>query len=211
MPALPSPEPGFSWRRAAAQRLRGVAAWLDRGSDRDPGSSGAGVSGAGALSAGASTPSSWESSTPVRGLNVEGAPEHWVQLLRDAGLIPPAVPTDTPPVARPTLRVWGRSWRVKQAPQDIPMLRLRTDRPESPLVAGPDVRGSGPKWGAKQAPQHTPTHVAGPDMLGSGPTWGAEQTPQHTPLVAGPDVRGSGPKWGAKQAPQHTPTHVAGP
>src|SRR4029453_13302599 len=136
MPALPSPEPGFSWRGGARQRLGGGAAGV-----------GGGVSGAGALRAGASTPSSWESSTPVRGLNVEGAPEHWVQLLRDAGLIPPAVPTDTPPVARPTLRVWRRSWRVKQAPQHTPST--------IPPVAGPDMRDSGPTWDAKQAPQHT--------------------------------------------------------
>jgi hypothetical protein len=217
MPALPSPESGFSWRRAAANRLRVVAAWLDRGpargSDARPGTSEASASASVWASASASEPVSVESSTAVRGLNVEGAPEHWVQLLRDAGLVPPAAPTNTPPVARPTLRALGRSWRAKQAPQHTPGT--------TPLVAGPDTRASTPTWDAEQAPQHTLSttpHVAGPDMRASRPTERAEQAPQRTPSlrlrtsrteappVAGPDMRATRPTWDAEQAPQRTPS-----
>ncbi|BCW08129.1 hypothetical protein NtRootA1_42670 [Arthrobacter sp. NtRootA1] len=133
------------------------------------------------------------------------------------------------------MRDSGPTWGAEQAPQHIPRLRLRTDRPETAHVAGPDVRASGPTWGEMQAPQHIPTHVAGPDMRDSRPTWGAEQAPQdthrlrlrtdrtETPLVAGPEMRASSQKWSAEQAPQrppssqrtpspqHTPTHTPAP
>ena len=214
MPALPSPEPRFSWRRAAARQLRGAAAWLERGSgaSRAPGASG---------SSGTFGATSPESPTPIRAFDTDGAPEHWVQMLRDAGL--------APPVVRPVLRRFRRLWGANQAPQSstrgaiprsVPVpapappaspetlpVADTPAAPTTPSVARPVFRLSARSRSVVQAPEHTPTPVARPALRVSEPSEHVEQAPQHTPTpVARPALHASEPTKPAEQAPQHTPT-----
>ncbi len=218
MPALPSPEPRFSWRRAAARQLRGAAAWLERGSgaSRAPGASG---------SSGTFGATSPESPTPIRAFDTDGAPEHWVQMLRNAGL--------APPVARPALRRFRRLLGANQAPQSSPRGAIPRSvpvpapappaspetlpvadtpaAPTTPSVARPVLRLSARSRSVVQAPEHTRSSeapfVARPALRASEPTKHAEQAPQHTPTpVARPALHASEPTKPAEQAPQHTPT-----
>jgi len=228
MPALPSPEPRFSWRRAAARQLRGAAAWLERG----PGASGSSGSLRASGSSGTFGATSPESSTPLRAFDTDGAPEHWVQLLRDAGL--------APPVVRPALRRIGRLWGANQAPQSSPRGAIpqlaplpapapappaspetlpvanTPAAPTTPSVARPVLRLLIPSRSAERAPQHTRSSeapfVARPALRVSESTKPAEQAPQHTPTpVARPALHASEPTKPAERAPQHTPTPVARP
>jgi hypothetical protein len=223
MPALPSPEPRFSWRRAAARQLRGAAAWLERGSgaSRAPGASG---------SSGTFGATSPESPTPIRAFDTDGAPEHWVQMLRDAGL--------APPVVRPVLRRFRRLLGANQAPQSstrgaiprsVPVpapappaspetlpVADTPAAPTTPSVARPVFRLSARSRSVVQAPEHTRSSeapfVARPALRVSEPSEHVEQAPQHTPTpVARPALRASEPTKPAEQAPQHTPTPVARP
>lgn len=90
MPALPWLDerwPGNSWRHAAARRLRELAERLEPPLHRGAGAgvrSGGRPAGVVGMRRGVGT----EGRTPVRRLDMSGAPEHWVQLLRDAGLVP---------------------------------------------------------------------------------------------------------------------------
>lgn len=162
MPALPSPE--FSWRRAAARRLRDAAALLERGAG-DGGSAGAGDSAGAGGSASARgsdgtrgrgpvpdpVPGSPESTTAAHGFDLDGAPEHWVQLLRDAGLAPPD--------ARPALRPLTRFRRAHQAPQLTPATPSSMPTPapapegQAPPVVGPALRAWKRLRGAQRASQ----------------------------------------------------------
>ncbi len=81
MPALPWLD--GKWRRSAARRLRELAERLEPPlrPDAAAGDRPAGVVGT-ERGVGTKRP------TPVRRMDISGAPEHWVQLLRDAGLVP---------------------------------------------------------------------------------------------------------------------------
>ncbi|HKU31147.1 MAG TPA: hypothetical protein VJQ60_11720, partial [Arthrobacter sp.] len=87
MRALPWPD----WLRSAARRLRELAERLESPSrlpsEGPDGGTRPGAPGTeGAATVGMTRP------TPVRTLDMSGAPEHWVKLLRDAGLAPEATP-----------------------------------------------------------------------------------------------------------------------
>lgn len=89
MPALPWLDgrwPRNPWRRSVARRLRELAERLEPPLHRDPapGSRSGGRPAGVGMRRGVGT----EGPTPVRRLDMSGAPEHWVQLLRDAGLVP---------------------------------------------------------------------------------------------------------------------------
>ena len=147
MPALPSPDSfsrdRASWRRALAGRLRQVAAWVD------PARS-AGVAGV-------------ESTTAARAFDLDGAPEHWVALLRNAGLAPSAARA---PVVRSALRAIPRLWGAKTA-QQVAAPQVAAPQVAAPQTAssrasgassvdGPAVRPEGPPFRATQAPQRDP-------------------------------------------------------
>lgn len=218
MPARPSPDyPSGawpSWRRALAGRLRRAAAWVEPGR----GSGVAGFEG-----------TAFETTTAERAFDLEDAPEHWVALLRDAGLAPSAAPkrvgpnpvTPNPaapnPVVRPVLRFIPRLWRAQRAPYVEPTA-------EQP-VAGPALRAIPRLWRAQQAPQRTSTlklrvpsqpetpeaptstPVARPALHPNQPTKTAQQAPQVEPAAgARPALRTSEHPESAQQAPQRTPT-----
>jgi|GEM_PF-6737607 len=91
MPARPWPDgPAGShgpagWRQGLAARLRGIAERIDP-AGRGPSVPGA-VPGT-PLDVPPGTGLVTGSPTPARGFDLSGAPEHWVRLLRDAGLAP---------------------------------------------------------------------------------------------------------------------------
>lgn len=213
MPALPSPDvpsgARASWRRALAGRLRRAAAWVEPGG-------GSGVAGF--------ESTTLETTTAERAFDLADAPEHWVALLRNAGLAPSAAPkragpnpgTPNPaapnPVAGPVLRATPRLWRALRAPHVEPTA-------EQP-VAGPAQRAIPRLWRAQQAPQRTPTlklrtpsqperpqtststPVAEPSLRAYEHPESAQQEP--TP-VAGPAPRTDEHPESAQQAPQRTP------
>ncbi len=77
MPARPWPDGPAGWRRGLAGRLRALAGRIGPAGQGPPDGIG-----------GPATPSGPVSPTPARGFDLSGAPEHWVRLLRDAGLAP---------------------------------------------------------------------------------------------------------------------------
>lgn len=202
MPALPSPDPRFSWRRAAARGLRKVAERLEPRRGSDP----AGPSVASAVS---------DSATPVRGFDVDGAPEHWVQLLRDAGLVSAGNPAPVVravvraavlPAVRPAVRLWTRFWSADRARQVV-----SSDAP--PPVVRPDMRASSRAWDADPAPQRVSSQGAYVQPAQSqslrlrlpSNALQAAALRAETPPVSGPDKRASGSKWDAGRAPQRVP------
>ncbi len=230
MPALPSPETGSSWRGSAARRLRGVAAWLDGGATGDSGVYGpSSVSGAfSALGASSVSGASSEGTTSVRGFELNGAPEHWVRLLRDAGL--------APPVAGPALRPWSRFRRAHQAPQNAPATSPAASAPapapapasQAPPVVGPALRAWERLRGAKQASQVAksipisqpgpsfpiPSPPESPAPAPTQPSYAHPSSGNRRPFVppvpqASLAVRPALRVWirskGAEQAPQHIP------
>ncbi len=141
MPARPWPDGMLAWRRGLASRLRGMAERLEPGGPATRGPSPAAPSGTGGPTA---------RSTPSRGFDLSGAPEHWVRLLRDAGLAPagdgsaadapivdvPAV--DAPTVDAPTVRGhFGlsrlRKFRLRPATARMP---FASSEPKGPTTAG---------------------------------------------------------------------------
>lgn len=181
MPALPSPSfPSF--RRALAGRLRRAAAWVE------PAGPGA-ASVRGALE---------DSTTATGGFNLDGAPEHWVALLRDAGLAPRVAPTPVEPLplVRPALRAIRRLWGAKQAPQDVAPQALPSQALGASPVVRPTLRALAHPWRAKQAPQRTPV----PGLRAAA----RRETPPDPP-VARPDLPANEPTFRATQAPQAEP------
>ena len=213
MPALPSPDvpsgARASWRRALAGRLRRAAAWVEAGR-------GSGVAGF--------ESSALETTTAERAFDLADAPEHWVALLRNAGLVPSAAPKRAGPnpaapnpVVRPALRAIPRHWRAQRAPHVEPTV-------EQP-VAGPALRAIPRLWRAQQAPQRTPvlrlrtpsqperpqtptgTPVEEPTLYPDEPTKSAQQAPHVEPTaVAGPALRTDEHQGSAERSPQRTPT-----
>ncbi len=102
MPALPwldGRRPRDLWRHAAARRLRELAERLERPLQPDGGAGAAVVETGREVGTGREVET--ERPTPVRRLDISGAPEHWVRLLRDAGLVatPPNPRSDIPPAS----------------------------------------------------------------------------------------------------------------
>jgi hypothetical protein len=213
MPAPPSPDVPSgarpSWRRTVASRLRRAAAWVEP----HRGSGVAGFEG-----------TALETTTAERAFDLADAPEHWVALLRDAGLAPSAAPKRAGPnpvtpnhIVRPALRAIPRLWRAQRTPHVEPTA-------EQP-VAGPVQRAIPRLWRALQAPQRTPvlrlrtpsqperpqapssTPVSEPTLHPDEPTKRAQQAPQVEPTAgARPTLRTSEHAESAQQAPQRTPT-----
>lgn len=94
------------WRHKAARRLRELAERLERPSQLDAeADAGAAVVETGRIAGtgrivGTGRAVGTEGPTPARRLDTSGAPEHWVQLLRDAGLVANPNPrSHTPPTS----------------------------------------------------------------------------------------------------------------
>ncbi len=103
MRALPGPDgwrPRNPWRRSAARLLRELAERLEPPPHPDA------ESGAGAAEAvGTERGVGIQRPTSVRRLDISGAPEHWIRLLRDAGLVPsPPNPRSHIPPSPPNAR-----------------------------------------------------------------------------------------------------------
>lgn len=101
--------PAHRWRSAAAERLRGLADTIDSAAARDAGATAgdprpAEHDAGAALGGGPSGPTATgltEGTTSGRGLDITGAPEHWVRLLRDAGLVPGSARAEPEPGGGP--------------------------------------------------------------------------------------------------------------
>ena len=190
MPARPWPDGSAGWRRGLASRLRGLAERLDPGRPAGQGSSLPGASPVAAPGTGLEA----GGPTAARGFDLSGAPEHWVRLLRDAGLAPAGasaddaaiveMPTVVPPTVRGNFglsllrksRLWPTTARMPSGAAE----------PKSPTTAAPrhetQTQDTGILPEASDAPSDAPGTVAaslaGPALRSFAPLKDAERASQ---------------------------------